>query len=54
VDARASHAPAGSDRSVGLALAFEEHGRLTYFGPPDLVQYLASRGVDQWTHTLDV
>lgn len=36
------------------ALAFEEHGRLTYFGPPDLVRYLASRGVGRWTHTLDV
>ncbi len=36
------------------ALAFEEFGRINFFGAPDLVQYLASRGVPRWTHTLDV
>lgn len=36
------------------ALAFQEAGRTTYFGPPDLVQYLASNGVSRWTHTLDI
>jgi hypothetical protein len=36
------------------ALAFEEFGRLTYFGTPDLVKYLSSHGVGCWTHTLDV
>jgi hypothetical protein len=36
------------------ALAFEESGRPTFFGTPDLVKYLSSRGVPRWTHTLDV
>jgi hypothetical protein len=36
------------------ALAFEEFGSVKFFGAPDLVQYLASRGVPRWTHTLDV
>jgi hypothetical protein len=35
-------------------LAFEEFGEVKFFGTPDLVQYLASRGVPRWTHTLDV
>jgi hypothetical protein len=36
------------------ALAFEESGSIKFFGTPDLVRYLASRGVPRWTHTLDV
>ena len=36
------------------ALAFEEFGRLTYFGTPDLVKHLSSHGVGRWTHILDV
>ena len=36
------------------ALAFEEFGQINFFGAPDLVQYLAARGVPRWTHTLDV
>ena len=36
------------------ALAYEEAGRSKFFGTPDLVKYLASRGVPSWTHTLDV
>jgi hypothetical protein len=36
------------------ALAYQEAGRTRFFGTPDLVNYLASRGVPQWTHTLDV
>ena len=36
------------------ALAFREAGHTTYFGTPDLVKYLSSRGVGRWTHTLDV
>lgn len=36
------------------ALAFQEAGRTTYFGTPDLVRYLSSNGVGRWTHTLDV
>jgi hypothetical protein len=36
------------------ALAYQEAGRTRFFGTPDLVEYLASRGVPNWTHTLDV
>jgi hypothetical protein len=36
------------------ALAFAEHGQINFFGEPDLVQYLASRGLPSWTHTLEV
>jgi len=36
------------------ALAFQEAGRTTYFGTPDLVRYLSSSGVGRWTHTLDI
>ncbi|MGE3843218.1 MAG: hypothetical protein AB7I50_16730 [Vicinamibacterales bacterium] len=36
------------------ALAYHESGGTRFFGTPDLVKYLASRGVPQWTHTLDV
>lgn len=36
------------------ALAYREAGRTRFYGTPDLVKYLASRGVPRWTHTLDV
>lgn len=36
------------------ALAFQEAGRTKFFGTPDLVRYLSSRGVPHWTHALDV
>ena len=36
------------------ALGYHEAGGTRFFGTPDLVKYLASRGVPQWTHTLDV
>ena len=36
------------------ALAYEEAGRTRFFGTPDLVKYLASRGIPRWTHTLDL
>jgi hypothetical protein len=36
------------------ALAYEECGRPTFHGTSDLVTYLASHGVSQWTHTLDL
>lgn len=36
------------------ALAVKEFGRISFFGTPDLVRYLASSGVPRWTHTLDV
>lgn len=36
------------------ALAYDEHGRLRYYGDRNLVSYLARRGVAQWTHHIDV
>jgi hypothetical protein len=36
------------------ALAFEEFGRVTFFGAPDLVRFLSSRGLPRATHMLDV
>ncbi|GMV27649.1 MAG: hypothetical protein AMXMBFR58_36800 [Phycisphaerae bacterium] len=36
------------------ALAFVEGGRISFFGTPDLVRYLASGWLPQWTHTLTV
>lgn len=36
------------------ALTFQEFGRINFFGTPDLANYLSSRGVPRWTHTLDV
>jgi hypothetical protein len=36
------------------ALIYQEGGLTRFFGTPDLVKYLASRGVPQFTHTLDV
>ena len=41
-------------RADKAALAYQEAGRIRFFGAPDLVKYLASRGVPRWTHTLDV
>jgi len=34
-------------------LRFMEGGRITYFGSPDLVRYLANSGLHQWTHWID-
>lgn len=36
------------------ALAFSEFGRVTYFGTPDLVRFLANGWAPRWTHTLSV
>lgn len=36
------------------ALAFMEHGRLTFFGTPDLVRFLSASGLPRWTHVLPV
>lgn len=36
------------------ALAFQEGGRNTFYGTPDLVQFLARNGVPRWTHTLSI
>ncbi len=46
-------------RSSGLkidksALAFMQNGRITFFGTPDLVEYLSKSGAPQWTHQIDV
>jgi hypothetical protein len=46
-------------RAAGLrvdkaALAFTEHGRLTFYGTPDLVRYLSQRGgAPRWTHWIE-
>lgn len=47
-------ARANSLRVDKAALAHDEAGRTRFFGTPDLVKYLATRGVPMWTHTLDV
>lgn len=37
------------------ALAFRQHGRLTFHGTQDLVRYLAANPLAiRWTHTLDI
>ena len=50
--AAARHAHLRVDKA---ALAFNESGRTSFYGPKDLVSYLFSRGgVPRWTHTLDI
>jgi len=46
-------------RAAGLkvdqsALACAQHGRIQFYGDQNLVNYLSSSGVPQWTHTTDV
>lgn len=46
-------------RGAGLkvdqaALAYNEHGRVRFFGSKHLVDYLAKSGVPRWTHKIDV
>jgi len=36
------------------ALAYQESGRVKFFGTPDVVAYLSRRGVPRWTHHIDV
>jgi hypothetical protein len=37
------------------ALAFTEHGRLTFYGTSDLVRYLSKHPLGlRWTHKIDV
>ena len=36
------------------ALAFNENGRIKFFGSKYLVDYLSHRGVPSWTHKLSV
>ena len=49
--ARARHAGLRVDKS---ALAYVEFGTIKFFGPPDLVRYLADGWSPEWTHTIDV
>jgi len=46
-------------RSNGLkvdksALAFNQNGRLKFYGTNDLVDYLSKSGLPRWTHSIDV
>jgi len=46
-------------RRLGLkvdqsALAYTEHGEIRFYGSPNLVDYLASSGIPEWTHWMDV
>lgn len=34
------------------ALAFNQNGRLKFFGTPELVGYLSKSGLPRWTHTI--
>ena len=36
------------------ALAYQESGRIKFFGDKNLVDYLSNNFCNQWTHTLDV
>jgi hypothetical protein len=47
-------AQASNLRVDQAALAFMAGGRMQYFGTPTLVDYLAKRGVQTWTHTLSI
>lgn len=49
-----ARARASSLRIDKAALAYKNGSRVQYYGTPDLVKYLASRGVDRWTHRLEV
>lgn len=35
------------------ALAFNEGGRLKFYGTKNLVEYLSRSGLPQWTHSID-
>lgn len=36
------------------ALAFEQAGRIQFYGSRNLVQYLVNSGVPAWTHSIEV
>lgn len=36
------------------AIAFNENGRIHFYGNPNLVDYLSKSGVPAWTHRLDI
>ena len=50
---------ASKARAAGLkvdqsVLAFAQHGRIQFYGDQNLVNYLSSSGIPQWTHKIDV
>jgi hypothetical protein len=47
---KARHAGLKVDQA---ALAFEENGRLRFYGSKNLVNYLSRRGLPRWTHSID-
>ncbi|MCQ8181128.1 hypothetical protein NP603_08410 [Methylomonas sp. SURF-1] len=36
------------------ALAYNQNGRIKFYGSKNLVDYLSHGGVPRWTHTIDV
>jgi hypothetical protein len=36
------------------ALAYNQNGRIQFYGTKDLVQYLSKSGLPRWTHSIDV
>lgn len=36
------------------ALAFNQHGRLKFYGTKNLVDYLSKSGLPRWTHSITV
>jgi hypothetical protein len=46
-------ARAAGQRIDQSALAFQEHGRIRFFGDKKLVEYLSKAWVPRWTHTID-
>ncbi len=36
------------------ALAFRQNGRLRYYGPGNIVDYLSRHGVPRWTGTIEI
>lgn len=36
------------------ALAYNQNGRIQFYGTKNLVDYLSKRGLPQWTHNIDV
>lgn len=46
-------------RAAGLkvdaaALAYEQYGRIRFYGARNIVEYLAGSGLPRWTHTIDI
>lgn len=46
-------ARASGHRIDQSALAFQENGRIKFFGDKKLVEYLSKSGIPRWTHTID-